>query len=744
MDDIGFRYRWSRRDGLPIHTPPHLRSPGEAGTSPDIPRDTSNSRPSRSPRNLPIEPLVARILNARGLADPADLDRFVNTSLKHLHDASLLPNIGRAVERIIASLRRGGPIVIYGDYDVDGITASAILYHTFRAAAPQADIRIHIPHRIDEGYGLNAHSLVELRRQGADLVVSVDCGITALEPAAAARACGLDLIITDHHNPPQPGDPLPDAFAIVHPRLPGSAYPFGHLCGAGVAFKVAWEFARAWCGSERVSDAYRVLLTECLAFAALGTIADIVPLHGENRVIAKYGLRMMKFTRFVGLNALISAAGLDDEGIDSEAVGFRLGPRLNAAGRMGHAREAAFLLTDATPGEAMAIARQLNIQNQDRRDTERQIFEQACAMAEQAGMTGADRRIIVLCHPDWHAGVVGIVASNLVERFGRPAILLHETADGASCRGSARSIPGYSIHAGLAAAATHLERFGGHDMAAGLSVARENLAAFIEAITAHANEHISVADLTPSLAIDCEAGLHELTATAVHQVLALGPFGAENPRPALLVRGLQVGADVKTMGSGGKHLSLAVFGEVESVAMAATEAAARGRGWTDPQGWSDRANEQAGAGAGMGAGASTDAGRADGMSPGREGSSGRSAMVARGDLGRGIGWRPARAGGSVTGSVSLERGPRASDTGPAAAERGPAMPERGVPGLRSNVVRRIVVPPRIRLVGWGMGEYADRLARGMRVDAIIQPKFNTFRGETKVEAELLDLRICEQ
>ncbi|MFW5652408.1 MAG: single-stranded-DNA-specific exonuclease RecJ, partial [Planctomycetota bacterium] len=499
------------------------------------PAGSADADPAAAARAMQsIHPLVQRILAARGLDDPHLLHAFVNASLRDLHDTRQLPNIGMAVDRIIKSLQRAGPLVIYGDYDVDGITASSILYHTFRTAAPEADIQIYIPHRIDEGYGLNAKALERMHADGVDLVVSVDCGITAHDAAARAKELGLDLIITDHHNPPAEGDPLPDAFAIVHPRLPGSAYPFGELCGAGVAFKVAWDLARTWCGSERVSESFRQMLTECLAFAALGTIADIVPLRDENRVIAKYGLRMMKHTRFIGLNALITATGLDDESIDSEAVGFRIGPRLNAAGRMGHAREAAVLLTEAQPAQAATIARELNTRNEERRATERDIFEQACNMAEAAGMTGDDQRVIVLAHPDWHVGVIGIVASNLVERFGRPAVLLHDGGD--LLKGSARSIPGYSIHAGLQAASEWLAGFGGHDMAAGLSVVREKFDNFVEALSAHANEHISVEELTPCLAIDCEATLDDLASSAVQQVLDLGPFGADNPRPTLLLR----------------------------------------------------------------------------------------------------------------------------------------------------------------------------------------------------------------
>ncbi|MBL1217077.1 MAG: single-stranded-DNA-specific exonuclease RecJ [Planctomycetes bacterium] len=503
--------------------------------------------------------LVSRILTARGLTDPQAIEHYLSVSLRDLPDAALLPAGEQAAGRLVEAVRNHERIVIYGDYDVDGITATATLYHAIKTADPDANVLPYVPHRLSEGYGLNVEAIAELATaHNADLIISVDCGITGFDAAQEAARHGCDLIITDHHNPPAAGEPLPPALAIVHPGLPDSAYPYPHLCGAGVAFKLAWLFALRWCGSERVSEPFRKFLTECLALTALGTIADVVPLTGENRILAYHGLRMMRHTRFTGLNALIHAAGLDDEArIDTVAVGFRLAPRLNACGRMGHARDAVHLLTQVTDlQEAARIAVELNRLNDDRRNTEQHILEQARAMAIEHGMTSDHNRIIVLAHEDWHRGVVGIVCSRLVDEFHRPTILLQKE-DGIYS-GSARSIPGYSIHAGLCAVDEHLDRYGGHDMAAGVAVKPEQFDSFVQAITAHANANLEPDALCAEVEIDCEAMIHELDLATVQSILDLGPFGQENPRPVIALRDLVLYSPPKRMGANGKHLSLTV------------------------------------------------------------------------------------------------------------------------------------------------------------------------------------------
>jgi single-stranded-DNA-specific exonuclease len=501
--------------------------------------------------NLP--PLLERILLSRGLTDASDVERFCEPKLTDLHDPSLMPNIDLAAERLIDAVRGDRSIVIYGDYDVDGIAATAILFHTIKTVAPEARLKRYVPHRLEEGYGLKGEALRKIAEAGAELVITVDCGITASAEAAVARDLGLELIITDHHNLPAEGRPLPEAI-LVHPRLPGSRYPFGDLCGAGVAFKLAWRFATAWCNSQRVSESLQKTLLEMLPLAALGTIADVVPLVGENRIITSYGLRLIKQTSLTGLQALIEASELTGENIDSEKVGFILAPRLNACGRMGHAAEAVRLLTDAPAEEAASIARRLVQLNRQRQRTERTIFEQAARRAEDAGMTGSDRRAIVLADPSWHPGVVGIVCSRLVERFGRPAILMQRQAE--LCKGSGRSIDGYSIHDALLACAEHLTTYGGHDMAAGLSLSVESLEDFTQAFIEHANAHIGVDELTPAIAIDCDASLTELDFPTVRRIIALSPFGRANHRPTVRIRGATLFEAPRQIGAHGRHLSL--------------------------------------------------------------------------------------------------------------------------------------------------------------------------------------------
>ncbi len=343
---------------------------------------------------------------------------------------------------------------------------------------------------------------------------------------------------------------------MVHPRRPDSTYPFGDLCGAGVAFKVAWRLATMWCGSSQVRDDLRALLLEMLALAALGVIADVVPLVGENRVIARFGLSKIKSSRFSGLRALVKASGLDGENVNAEDVGFKLAPRLNACGRMGHAREAVELLTVAAGARAEAIAKELTRLNDERRATERAIFEQAAAMAEEAGMTRDDSRAVVLSHPDWHAGVVGIVCSRLVERYHRPTILLCEK-DGV-CHGSARSVDGFDLHGALSRCAEHLTQYGGHEMAAGMKLPTTQLPAFARSFIDTCNATIGPEALTGRSSYDCEAVLSELTLPQVRQLERLGPFGRCNPRVRLLLRGLRVAGRPGTFGGNNKHLSMFV------------------------------------------------------------------------------------------------------------------------------------------------------------------------------------------
>ena len=531
-----------------------------------------------APRHDPIpsvEPVVARCLAARGLSPTLAAD-FLNPRLTDMHDPDTMPGLVPAAHHILDAVSSGAKTVIYADYDVDGLTAAAILEHTLRHLRPDTNISTYIPHRLDEGYGLNPEAIRSLATDGAQLIISVDCGITAVPSASAARDAGVDLIITDHHNPPSSQADLPDARHIVHPRLPGAEpYPCPHLCGAAVAFKLAWKLATLRHGSSKVTADTREILLDNLALAALGTIADVVPLVDENRIIARHGLARLPHCNLIGLHALADASNLADKRIESEDVGFRLAPRLNACGRMGHAAEALELLTTQDLARARTIAIELSKLNNERRATEQRITTEALARAESLAMTSPETRAIVLASEGWHPGVVGIACSRLVARHNRPTILMNHEGD--LCKGSARSIDSFSIHDALTRCADLLETFGGHDMAAGLSLKPDNLDAFVQRFTDIANESITTDMLVPSLRIDCEATLDELSPAAIRQLEQLGPFGRDNPSPVILLRNLALPRDPEPFGSRQAHLSVNVR---------------NGRGYTRLVAWSwgDRAN----------------------------------------------------------------------------------------------------------------------------------------------------------
>ncbi len=516
---------------------------------------------------LKTSPLIAQVLLNRGISELEDCQNFLRPSLKCLHDPATIHDLTKASERVAKAIREREKIVIYGDYDVDGITATAILWHAIRLLGGHADY--YIPHRIDEGYGLNATAIEQICSDGAKLIITVDCGITAVGPAKVARERGVDLIITDHHEWHEVAAPLtdgeathepilPSAFAIVHPRLQfnGAAYPNPHLCGAGVAFKLAWGVGLAMSGSARVSESFRNFLVEATALAALGTIADVVPLVGENRILAHYGLGGLKHSKLKGIRALIDSAGLNGQNLDSYHVGFLLAPRLNAAGRMGHAKLAVEMLTAADEPRAEEIATYLEEQNRERQAMERDILEQALHQAAELKLDTGDSRAIVLGGEGWHAGVIGIVASRIVDRFHRPAIMV--ALNNGIGQGSGRSISGFHLARALEACGEHLEAFGGHEMAAGLKVRTENFEAFRHSFTDHATRMLAPEQLVAELKLDCLADLQNVTEALVNDLKRLGPFGHGNRKPILCCKGLTLSGTPRRVGKAGDHLQLYV------------------------------------------------------------------------------------------------------------------------------------------------------------------------------------------
>ena len=530
---------------------------------------------------LKTSPLLAQVLLNRGLREPDACTEFLRPNLRCLHDPFLLPNLRKAAERVARAVRDKEKIVVYGDYDVDGITATAILWHAIKALG--GVVEYYIPHRIEEGYGLNAEAVVQVCDQGAGLIISVDCGVTAVDEVKVACERGVDVIITDHHewkscrrvveglgggvenasSTPPPYQPtaqplLPDCYAVVHPRLPhdGPPYPNPLLCGAGVAFKLAWGVGKVITGGDRVGDEFRSFLVNAMALAALGTIADVVPLVGENRVIAHQGLVGLRESGLVGLRALIASAKLEGKALDSFDVGFKLAPRLNASGRMGHARLAVEMLTTADERKAAEIADYLEQQNRARQAIERKILQQAVEQVEQRKLDADGSCAIVLGREEWHPGVIGIVASRLVDRYHRPAVMV--ALGNGHGQGSARSIAGFHLSRALEACAEHLDTFGGHEMAAGLSLQTSKFDDFRAQFCRHAGSLLSPEMLVPELRLDVEAALEQLSEALVQDLKRLGPFGHGNPKPLLCFRNLEVVAPPRRVGAAGDHLQIMV------------------------------------------------------------------------------------------------------------------------------------------------------------------------------------------
>ena len=508
-----------------------------------------------------VQPLVAQLLHARGLELDDDANAFFSPQLTSLHPPALLPGATDAATRIVEAVRAGTKILLYGDYDVDGIMGIAILWHVLTQAG--ANVSFYVPHRVEQGYGLNADALRTAVTDGVGMIVSIDCGISDADVVSQVKALGAAVIITDHHTPPSE---LPDADVIVHPSV-GGDYPNPHLCGAGVAFKLAWAIAQRLSGAERVTPEYRRLLKTMLPLAALATIADVVPLVGENRVITKCGLADAPVTPLIGLRALIDLAGLRGSKIDGHDVGFKIAPRINAAGRMGHARLAVELMTlpsvesfggaaqrqsdgaalmQKAQDRAVEIAKYLEQQNRARRTIESRYTAEAIEMIQTQGMASDAKRAIVVASEEWHPGVIGIVASRLVDRFCRPAVVI-STRDGRG-QGSGRSVAALDLGKVLTECRSHLISFGGHPMAGGLRIKPDAVDDFREAFIKVVNHRMTHANLTPTLRIDAEVDIADLTMELVNQIGAVGPFGAGNPRPCFATGWLELADEPRCVG----------------------------------------------------------------------------------------------------------------------------------------------------------------------------------------------------
>ncbi len=494
---------------------------------------------------LGVSEPTASVLVRRGYGDPESARAFLEARPVS-HDPLLLGDMAAACDAIRTAIAAGKRICVHGDYDVDGICATALALAVLRELG--ADVDWHLPSRFEEGYGLSRETLARLADEGYGLVLTVDCGITAVSEVAEARRLGLGVVVSDHH---RPGAELPEC-PVVAPQP--SDYPFAGLCGTGVAFKLFQALA----GDDERLAAH-------LDLVALATVADVVPLTGENRGLVVAGLRRLARSATPGLAALMRTAGVDPAAVDAGAIGFRLAPRINAAGRLGHPRAALELLLTEDAAEARRLAEELERLNRDRQALEEGILREALAQVADWPDARRRRSAYVLASEEWHQGVIGIVASRLVERFHRPVVLI--AGGEGEWKGSGRSIPAFDLHAGLAACAGELVRFGGHRAAAGLSIRPERVEAFADAFAGHASAALTEDDLEPVIAIDAIVRGDELTLDLACELERLAPFGVGNPAVTLLAPACTL-SELDAVG-GGKHLKLAVTaGGVRSGAIA--------------------------------------------------------------------------------------------------------------------------------------------------------------------------------
>lgn len=489
---------------------------------------------------LNITEAVATILWHRGIRAVEDARVFLEPTTQPFYDPLLMRDMDKAVARIVAAINAGAKIVVYGDYDVDGMTATSLMLHNLRALGADADF--YIPHRMKEGYGFNLAALEALADGGAGLLISVDCGIASVEDVAAMVG-RLDIIITDHH---LPGDTLPPALAVVNPHRADCDYPDKNLAGVGVAYKLCQALWRELEGEDYTGD---------LELVALGTVADIVPLLGENRRIVSEGLKHMRDSSFIGIRELVKASGIKEgEALNSGHVGFRLAPRLNAAGRLATAERGVELLLARDEDTAASLAMELDMLNSQRQTIEQEIL--AKAEAELAAVDVTALPAIVVAGENWNSGVIGIVASRLVDKYYKPTIVMSIQPDGL-CKGSCRSIEGLHMYETLKKCADYIKQFGGHSQAAGLTVELAKLDDFRAAFKAAAAATLTPEDYIPKVTVDFELAPEDITFELVEELAALEPFGAENPKPLFGARDIR-GAGAMAIGAQRNHLRFQV------------------------------------------------------------------------------------------------------------------------------------------------------------------------------------------
>ena len=503
-------------------------------------------------KSLQISPILAQLLLNRKLADPTAAKLFLNSPMSGLHEPEKLPGVIEAVDRIFAAIDAGRKICVYGDYDVDGVTGTAILLTCLKHLG--ANVDFHVPHRLEEGYGLNKEALGKIAADGCTTVITVDCGITSIEEAEEAKRLGLELIVTDHH---EQKASLPDAAVLVHPRIPGPGgvdYPFGWICGAGVAFKLAWALCKRKSGGAKVTPVLREFLLDAIMLAAMGTVADVVPLHDENRILVRHGLHRLRTSPTLGLKTLLRFAKLDAKAnLAAFDIGFGLAPRINAAGRLGTARLAVELLTTQVAQRAEVLADYLERQNQERQTLERRILQEAREQAEQ----DAHQPALVLSSPNWHPGLLGIVASRLVDLFARPVLMI-ALRDGQHGQGSGRSFSDFRLHEALQNCTDLLLGHGGHASAAGFRIEPERIEEFRTQFLSCVEKCLGTEPRMHRITIDAEVPLASLTTNLLNSMAELEPYGSGNPQPVLLSSNVQIVGEPKRIGGGERHLAFRV------------------------------------------------------------------------------------------------------------------------------------------------------------------------------------------
>ncbi|MDD4034809.1 MAG: single-stranded-DNA-specific exonuclease RecJ [Candidatus Cloacimonetes bacterium] len=487
--------------------------------------------------------LIAELLYRRGLRNEDEIQEFFNPNLAHLADPYLFEDMDKAVTRILAAVESKELITIYGDYDVDGTTATALLYLGLKRIGAQIDF--YIPHRMIDGYGLSLGSLDQLRENGSKLIVSVDCGVNALEEIRAMESLGMEIIITDHHNPK---DELPPALAIINPKLSNCAYPFAHLAGVGVAYKLLMAIYKRL-GIDTMDNVLKYM-----DLVAVGTIADIVPLVGENRIFASIGLQHLIEKKNLGLNALIQICGLNQKSLDTTDIVFGIAPRINAAGRMGSAAMAVELLISTDESNSNELAEMIERDNSLRQQEDQKTFHEACDIIEKKYKNLAQTPCMVVSSDDWHQGVIGIVASKLVEKYYRPVIMI-SFKDGFGS-GSGRSVADFDLFAALQHIEHNLHSFGGHKYAVGLTIYQEYIDRFENELSRYVADHLKTEQIQPPLVIDHQIELYDINGYLLDAIERFAPFGPENLRPIFITSDVVVANYPYNVGR--NHLKLKV------------------------------------------------------------------------------------------------------------------------------------------------------------------------------------------